>query len=698
MKKSYLILILLLSFNTAFSQKVPVSVVSHEQSGFTRWQILDENYGVAFAGSQLFSSDTISFTLEPEKRYFFYFSLNEEEKSDRKLYTLFLGVEPLLIVSSTQGNGDHFIPFFTGVRKPEPKITGGEDAVISEFPWNVYITTVDMSCGGSIIAPGWILTAAHCVYDDNDNVISAADLVVKAGMNNPYDLNDGATYTVAEVLPHENYDGVTLENDIALLRLNSPVNTPDARPVKLITADDEEYGATDPGVMTWITGWGLVSRNPNVYPRSLQKLQLPIITRQQASTVWPRIPSTVLMAGYLNGNRDACSGDSGGPMVVEVLGEYKLAGIVSWGSRFCDTYGAYTRVALFGEWISQKTGIPPLYSPPDPTGDTVICRGESTATYSVQQVPGITSHEWRLVPSAAGTVSGPATSATVSWNSDFTGIASLAFRVTRGGALSEWSRLDIRVVPPTAITSQLQDVTNCQGVPVVLDVEAEGYNLRYEWFREGIMIHSSVQPGLLFSAPSPGNSGTYRVRVSGECGSVTSGDFVFTVHPVTAVRDISPDRNAALGSDVTIEVDAQGHDLEWQWSREETPIQGATTAGLVLRDVDATDIGLYSVSVSGTCGTATSRDVYLFVHGASASGGNNILLWPSVTDDRFSIAVAGDDQYNVNIYNSRGGLVRSYRDLQYENEFNISMLPEGMYLVTIFNREFRKTIKVVKNL
>ena len=67
------------------------------------------------------------------------------------------------------------------------------------------------------------------------------------------------------------------------------------------------------------------------------------MSNTQASTVWPDIAPSDVMAGFRNGNKDACNGDSGGPMVVPVDNEYKLAGLVSWGSGNCDTYGAYTQ-------------------------------------------------------------------------------------------------------------------------------------------------------------------------------------------------------------------------------------------------------------------------------------------------------------------------------------------------------------------
>jgi len=144
--------------------------------------------------------------------------------------------------------------------------------------------------------------------------------------------------------------------------------------------------------MSWITGWGLTKVSPQVLPVTLQKVQLPIISNAQASTVWRSISSTDIMAGYLNGNKDACNGDNGGPMVVPVFGEYKLAGIISWGSSNCNTYGAYTRVSDFDTWISTSTGIPKAYKPPSPVGDTLICQGAGPDQYSIAKLPSATDY------------------------------------------------------------------------------------------------------------------------------------------------------------------------------------------------------------------------------------------------------------------------------------------------------------------
>ena len=298
-----------------FSQKVPVYVVINRNAS-PEWQILDENMSIVFQSNSFFTGDTISFSLEANKRYFFYYTVTPVKEDTVNLYCLVLDKEPLILVRSDDSTGDHIIPFFTGTRSFETKITGGTDALISEFPWQVYITAGEFTCGGSIISPEWIITAAHCVRNDAGVTIPAVEVRVKAGANNPYNNAEGTVYQAAQVISHENYNDETLENDIALIKVSNPINISQARPVVMVTQEDISFGATDPGVMTWVTGWGLTSVSPEVFPTRLQKVQLPIVTNSQASTVWRSIPSTVLMAGFRNGNKDACSGDSGGPLVV----------------------------------------------------------------------------------------------------------------------------------------------------------------------------------------------------------------------------------------------------------------------------------------------------------------------------------------------------------------------------------------------
>ena len=296
---------------------------------------------------------------------------------------------------------------------------------------------------------------------------------VRVGLNNPSNLSEGKTYSVSQVIVNEGFDNQTLLNDIALLNLTDSINYPNAVPIKIVTSDDVAEGAIDPGVMSWVTGWGLTHVNPEVLPTALQKVQLPIISDAQASTVWTDIPATDLMAGYLNGNKDACNGDSGGPLVVPVLGEYKLAGIVSWGSSNCDTYGAYTRVSDFEAWIQAKTGIIYNFKPPAPVGDSIICQGTESSEYSIGTVTGATNYEWNLLPASAGVITGNAGNASVLWNISYTGSAIVIVRITVNNVVSDWSRLDANVVPNTILLGQSRDTIICAAQPVTLSCQRE---------------------------------------------------------------------------------------------------------------------------------------------------------------------------------------------------------------------------------
>jgi hypothetical protein len=696
MKNIIFIFLLHLFSLSLFSQKVTVQVIKADNAAKTDWQILDENYKIAFPGSEYFLNDTVTFSLDANKRYFLQISVSEVYDRSVNLYTLILNGEPVILVKSEIEPGDHFFPFFTGIRDSETKIIGGTNASISDFPWQVYFISGDYRCGGTIIADNWILTAAHCTKNSVGNPIPAASMSVKVGANNPRNALEGQLYNVSEVIVHESYDAGTQLNDIALLKLQQPINYPNAKPIKFITSEDVAYGATDPGVMTWVTGWGANHVNPNSFPTNLLKVQLPIVTNAQASVVWKTIPETSLMAGYLNGNKDACFGDSGGPLVVPVVDGYKVAGIVSWGSSNCNTYGGYTRVSLFESWIRGKTGIPKEYWPPVPAGDTLVCQGEVSDQYSVSNIAGATVYEWSLSPASSGVVTGNSTKATVLWNSGFTGYATLLLRVTIDNIVSEWSRLNINVVLNTRLLSQSGDTTICAGQPITLQVAAEGYNLHYKWSRNGIVVQSGLSPRLNISAATIDNSGGYKCEISGFCNTISSRVMNLTVLPLTKILDISPDIQVQFGDDAILEVKTEGHNLVYQWQINDSLIENSNSPVLQLYGVNATNTGLYRTTVTGTCGTVISDSVYVYVKQQNYSGEPEVFLWPSVTSDEFSVALSNDSYYSIYIYNTAGQVIREQTNCQYKTIVNISTISRGTYIVMVFNNNFRKSIKIIK--
>ena len=692
----FISLLYLISFSV-LAQKVTVQFLKAENPGLISWQIVDNQNSVIISGIDYLLSDTATFSLEANRRYFLKITVSKKADPINSLCTLILNGEPLLYIKSNVGPGDHFFPFFTGVRSPNAKIVGGSLTVISNFPWQLYYISGNFRCGGSILSGKWVITAAHCTKNASGGATPASEMFVQVGANNPVNNpNDGKTYAVSQVIVNEGFDSQTLLNDIALLQLTDSINFPNAVPIKIVTNYDVAAGAIDPGVMAWITGWGLTRVNPSTLPSNLQEVLLPIVSDAQASTVWSSIPATDIMAGYLNGNKDACNGDSGGPLVVPVLNEYKLAGLVSWGSTNCNTYGAYTNVSDFEAWIQTNTGIAYDFRPPPPVGDSIICQGTESSQYSIGTVAGATNYEWNLLPANAGVITGNASNASVIWNIAYTGPINVIVRITVNNKVSDWSRLDGNVVLNTKLLSQSRDTAICAAKPVTLSVNVQGHNLIYTWSKNGQTVQSGTSSKLIITNAAISNSGTYICTISGSCGTVISNNIQLTVYTLTNITYISPNVEVPFGSDVTLTVNSEGHDLSYIWQKDGVPLNNSDTSQYLIQNVNATNTGLYRTTVTGTCGVETSDSIYLYVKRANFKSDPEVFLWPSITSDQFSVALSTDAVYNIQIFSSIGKKIRELTNSRYQTDINISTLAKGIYIVIVYNNDFRKTIKVIK--
>jgi hypothetical protein len=696
MKKTLFIYLLLLIQFSILAQKVTIQVIKTENIAASEWQIFDEDYRPVFSWDEYFREDTISINLEANKHYLLKISVSDVYYNDSSLYSLWLNGEPILLITSEARPGDHFYPFFTGIKEMESKITGGTNADISYFPWQVFYLSGDYTCGGTIISPDWIVTAAHCTENSNGNKISPSKMAIKVGANNPYNTLEGKIYYINEVIVNEGYNSSTLQNDIALLRLKDPINFENAKPIKLISDNDVANGSTDPGVMSWVTGWGLTKVVPETYPTKLQKVQLPIISNAQAATVWKNIPETTIMAGYLNGNKDACNGDSGGPLIVPVSDEYKLAGIVSWGSSKCDTYGGYTRISSFESWIRAKTGIAKEYIPPIPVGDTLVCQGIESSRYSIETLPSATSYEWKLLPEKAGIITWNSGNAFALWDTNYTGSASVKLRVTINNIVSEWSKLNVKIAMNTELINKSRDTALCEGQPVTLKVEAEGYNLNYNWYHDGNLAQSGKLNEMNFESGLPVNSGKYLCEIKGSCKTIITDVIKMTIHPLTRISYVSPNNEVAFGDAITIYINAEGHDLMYQWQKNGELLDNSNVSQFGLKDVDANDIGLYYATVKGTCGTEKSDTIYVFVKKENYFEEPEVFLWPTITDNELNIAMSNNEYYGILLFDTYGKLIKKQTNCHFRTTININSIPRGVYFITIYKNDFRKSLKFIK--
>ena len=233
-------------------------------------------------------------------------------------------------------------------RNPVPRIIGGTPLTTGEMPWMVSLQQDNQHfCGGSLIAPGWVLTAAHCVEGPAWGLQVRADFI---DLSDPF---GGQSADVAEVFIHPDYE-MGAAADIALLKLDTPIEG-----VTTIGLADEAFMTTygAPGALASVSGWGVTQMDGDI-PSILQTVDVPLVSRDQCnspSAYDGSIAETELCAGYAAGGKDSCQGDSGGPLMLLRQGQYVQAGIVSWGEGCAlpDRYGVYARVASFNDWISE---------------------------------------------------------------------------------------------------------------------------------------------------------------------------------------------------------------------------------------------------------------------------------------------------------------------------------------------------------
>ncbi|XP_013403399.2 uncharacterized protein LOC106168770 [Lingula anatina] len=244
-------------------------------------------------------------------------------------------------------------------------IVGGRDARIGSAPWQVMLweATALNFCGGVLLNELWVATAAHCFYEfqtRHRKSLTPSNLVLKLGKHSrtgrdPHE----KSYSMQTYFVHEQFERITFDFDIALIKLSSRVEFTDyIRPICLSTIDmiQPMLDGEAQGFGT-ITGWGQLSQGGR-YPLNLNEVRLPLVSHSVCeSTMSYIITDNMFCAGYAREVvGDACVGDSGGPLVFRNGTRWYLIGLVSWGEGCAadGKYGVYSKVANYRDWIGLK--------------------------------------------------------------------------------------------------------------------------------------------------------------------------------------------------------------------------------------------------------------------------------------------------------------------------------------------------------
>jgi len=256
-------------------------------------------------------------------------------------------------------------------------IMGGKEAEVNEYPWMVALSN---GCGGSLITNQWVLTAGHCLENEETSLIK-----LDLGDHNKRLSIEARNISkeIEQFFVHPRYENSTPEQkgpnyDFALIKLKTKIDWsehPNIRPICLPYPDETYAGKT-----AIASGWGAargrpLSRGPSDPPppgprpatTELREVDIEVLTNKDCAERYSsdsryRITDAMLCA--ISPGKDSCNGDSGGPLVVaegdgETPGQnYRLVGVVSYGDQECghhlDRPGVYARVTEVLPWIHEK--------------------------------------------------------------------------------------------------------------------------------------------------------------------------------------------------------------------------------------------------------------------------------------------------------------------------------------------------------
>lgn len=249
---------------------------------------------------------------------------------------------------------------------------GGHDAKPGAWPWITAIFFREdgeetAACGGALIAPNVVVTAAHCMVEGRKSrKRSPSEIFIRLGEHDLYrsaDTDEVQDFEVERIVNHENFVPRKYLNDISLIFLKGEAKINDRVRTVCLPMETRVPNLVDEealqGRVVSIAGWGTTTFN-GAPSETLQEAHLKVVPQDECGTAFRKakinITTEYLCAGVQNSKMDACQGDSGGPLTAleGIPPRHYLVGVVSFGKK-CATPGfpgVYTRVSHYLDWIA----------------------------------------------------------------------------------------------------------------------------------------------------------------------------------------------------------------------------------------------------------------------------------------------------------------------------------------------------------
>ncbi|XP_021194028.3 mucin-2 isoform X1 [Helicoverpa armigera] len=233
------------------------------------------------------------------------------------------------------------------------RVVGGDGAAAGAWPWQAALyRDGDFQCGGTLVHAQWLLSASHCFYQATEAhwVARLGALRRGAWPRGPWE----RVSRVRQVVLHPKYAPRGFRNDIALLRVDPVPLHARLRPACL----PPPRAQPPAGHHCTVVGWGQLYEHERVFPDTLQEVELPVISTSECrrrTRLLPlyRVTDDMFCAGYERGGRDACLGDSGGPLMCQESDKWYVYGVTSngYGCARANRPGVYTKVSHYIDWI-----------------------------------------------------------------------------------------------------------------------------------------------------------------------------------------------------------------------------------------------------------------------------------------------------------------------------------------------------------